>query len=61
MKQGIAPGNVDKIFRKRERYTVAFVKLLGELHSFSTMAGGGIAHGGRVRNMRRRDSESESF
>ena len=59
MKQGIALEKVDEISRKRERYALAFVELLGELHSPSTMVGGGIAHGGGVRNMGGRQWERE--
>jgi len=51
VKQRITPRKVDKISRKRERYTMAFVQLLGKLHSLSTMVGGGIAHVGIVGNM----------
>ena len=50
------PGNVTKISRKRERYTVTFVELLGKLHSSSTMVGEGIAHGGRVRDIGGREA-----
>jgi len=44
VKQEIASG---KISRKKERYTVAFMGLLGELPTLlNTVVGGGIANGG---------------
>ena len=51
MEQWIAPGKVDKISKKRELYTVAFVDLLEKPQSSCTIVGAGIAYGGRVGNM----------
>jgi len=51
VKHRIAPGNEFRTSRKRERYTVAIVEFLGNLHDLKTMLGGVIAHGGRPGTM----------
>jgi len=62
VKQGIAPGKVDKISRKRERYILASMGLLKKLHSLCTILEEGIAHGKRVGNRGgEKGSGSESF
>ena len=45
------PRSVDKISKKRKRYTLALVELLEKQYSSSKMVGGGMANGGRVGNM----------
>ena len=47
VKHRIAPRKEFRIFRKRERYTVAIVEFLGYLHRLKTMWGGVMVHGGR--------------
>jgi len=57
VKRRIAPGKEFRIYRKRERYTVAIVDFLGYLHSLKTMLGGVIAYGGRPGTMGARQWE----